>query len=168
VHPHDTPASDTALVPLRRRDGEIIAYVTIDAADATWANQYRWSMSAKGYARRRDPAGGRTTYPLLHREILGLIVGDPREGDHINRDKLDCRRGNLRILPKGGGAQNRSSFKRSSSRYRGVTWHRLSGKWAAQVKTAGRNVHLGLYADEEAAAAVAQEARSRLLPFSTD
>lgn len=49
-----------------------------------------------------------------------------------------------------------------TSRFRGVTRHR-DGRWVAQVQTGGLNRHLGLFADEETAAATAHEARRRLL-----
>jgi hypothetical protein len=33
-----------AEIPLRARDGSVKAWALIDAADAAWLNQWRWSM----------------------------------------------------------------------------------------------------------------------------
>ncbi|MGZ6617768.1 MAG: LAGLIDADG family homing endonuclease, partial [Solirubrobacteraceae bacterium] len=49
-----------------------------------------------------------------------------------------------------------------TSRFRGVTRHR-DGRWIAQVGTRGVRHYLGLFPDEETAAAAAQEGRRRLL-----
>jgi hypothetical protein len=51
-----------------------------------------------------------------------------------------------------------------SSSYRGVSWHKARGQWAATVG----NKHIGLYTSESEAAEAAREARSRLLPYTLD
>ena len=37
-------------------------------------------------------------------------------------------------------------------RYRGVSTHKQSGKWVAQIKSGGKQVYLGFYSDQEDAA----------------
>lgn len=37
-------------------------------------------------------------------------------------------------------------------RYRGVSTHKQSGKWVAQIKSGGKQVYLGFYTDQEDAA----------------
>ena len=37
-------------------------------------------------------------------------------------------------------------------RYRGVSTHKQSGKWVAQIKSGGKQVYLGFYADQVDAA----------------
>lgn len=165
MHPEDT----TARIPLRARDGSIRAYALVDAADAEWANQWRWSLG-KGYALRIGCAGGSRQTILLHRELLGLSPGDGLEGDHINRDRLDCRRANLRVVPKKGqpNHQNVSSHRGATSRHRGVSWDKRNGKWFVKVWAGGKHHYLGLFADEEEAAQVARDARLRLMPYAVD
>src|ERR671927_248030 len=52
-----------------------------------------WTLDREGYARRKVRLpDGRWSTSMMHRELLGLRIGDPRECDHINGDRLDNRR----------------------------------------------------------------------------
>lgn len=43
--------------------------------------------------------------------------------------------------------------KNPTSKYKGVSWNRLSGKWQATICLGGpKSTHIGLYADEKEAA----------------
>jgi hypothetical protein len=158
----------TALIELRGIDGSIRDYAIIDAADAEWASQWRWGLDGQGYAARNDGLRPHRRYAYLHRELLGLPrIGDGRQGDHIDRVRLNNRRSNLRILTSHTNPQNTTSRKHSSV-YRGVAWDPLRGKWTAQIQHQGKYTHLGRFATEEEAAEVARAARARILPFATD
>lgn len=54
-------------------------------------------------------------------------------------------------------------------RYRGVSTHKQSGKWVAQIKSGGKQVYLGFYSDQEDAARAYDQAiihmQVRLLAF---
>ena len=150
-------------IPIYRR-GAVVAYAAVDAEDALLTMRHRWHLSAAGYAIRHV---GRTVV-RLHRVLLGLQPGDPIEGDHINRIRLDNTRPNLRALTAAQQTQNVSSRRGSSSRFRGVAWSKSKRKWQVQVKLHGRGHHIGSFMSEEAAADAAAEARARLLPFSAE
>lgn len=158
----------TAFVPLRARDGDIKAYAAIDAADAEWVNQRRWGLSDQGYAYRGVCIDGKRTHLKLHREILGLTRGDGMDGDHIDRDRLNCRRGNLRIVPRGKNQQNLNSRVGATSTHRGVCWDATRGKWLAQVKVDGRQKHIGRFDSEAEAAAAVQSVRLAHMPYAVD
>ena len=166
MRPDDTAPEGAMLIPLRARDGSVRAYALIDVADAEWVNQWRWSLGADGYAYRSRREGRAKHTIRLHRAILGLTRGDGQEGDHIDRDRLNCRRTNLRKLPGKGNRQNVSSTIGSSSKYRGVYFDKDSRKWRAYVQVEGRQRYFGRFNDEEAAAEAARLARIRLLPYS--
>lgn len=161
MHDDLTLPDGSVRIPLRARDGSVRAYAIVDAADAEFANQWRWCLN-DGYAVCR------THSARLHRVLLGLTHGDGLEGDHINRDRLDNRRANLRVLTKAGNCQNKSSYTGAASPFRGVHWHKTSGKWLANVRANGKVHHLGLFATQEEAAEVAREGRRRLLPHAID
>lgn len=144
------------------RDGSVVGHTLIDDADARLAD-FTWRLGRTGYAVRwRD---GGTIY--LHREVLGLERGDGLEADHVNRDRLDNRRANLRATTRRENGQNLPS-QAGTSRHRGVCLDRASGKWTAQVKLDGRKRHLGYFSTEDQAAAAAAAFRREHMPHSVE
>lgn len=166
-HPVMYVGGDVAYVPLCTRDGQTIrAYAKIDAADGDTIGQSRWHLSG-GYARRTDRSGDAMKTVRMHRDILGLT--DEREGDHIDRDRLNNRRGNLRPATRPANMQNKTPYRGAVSAHRGVTFDpRWGGRWYAKIRVGGRTTFLGSFDDEHTAALAAQEARARLMPFATD
>lgn len=157
-------------LPLRNRLHEVVAVALVDDEDADLVGGRPWHCTASGYAERSE-LGSRTDRRRsvrLHRLILGLDHDDPLQADHINRNPLDNRRSNLRIVTFALNMQNRSSQRGSTSRYRGVCWASNMQKWYAQVRINGRQVNLGYYADEIEAANAAATFRAEHMPFSQD
>lgn len=140
------------------------AWVSIDAEDWLWAKEYRWYFS-DGYVRRKQ--NGRQ--PSLHREILGLEFGDPREGDHKDRKPLNNRRSNLRVCTHKQNAHNKGKQQGEwSSRHRGVSWRARERKWFAYARVDGVLISGGYHDDEEHAAEVAAALRAEHFTHATD
>ncbi|MNT54080.1 AP2 domain protein [compost metagenome] len=87
----------------------------------------------------------------MHRQIMGLSFGDPNMVDHVNGNKLDNRRGNLRLCIKSENMHNRRAQKNNTSGFKGVSFDRRSGKFRAQIVVNKRHVHIGYYVNAEAA-----------------
>ena len=68
--------------------------------------------------------------------------------DHINNIRMDNRIVNLRLATPAQNACNSKKSLHKTSRYKGVTWYKRKGKWQAQIRTQGKNIHLGYYTDE--------------------
>lgn len=102
MHPQDTTDPTVARVPLRSHTGTIRAYALIDAADLPLVESQPWHLDGAGYAATNIRVEGKWQTAKMHRVLLGLTRGDRLEADHINRDRLDNRRANLRVLPKAG------------------------------------------------------------------
>lgn len=163
-------------VPLFRGRGRntlCSQFVLISKEDAH-LTRYHWSLTPHGYVRRREAGTGKGI--TLHREVAGLPPGEFRNSgagpvvDHINGDKLDCRRENLRIITQGQNAQNRRSIN-GSSKYRGVSAvskgrGRHKRSYQAYGRKDGTMVHLGFFDSEDDAAAAARAWREENLPFS--
>lgn len=153
-------------IPLRNRHKEIVAEVIVDDADGDWVNQWVWSLNANGYAWRNsaaEPAEAKHVY--LHRALAGCIKGDGLYVDHINRDRLDNRRANLRVVTPAQAAQNKPALR---GRYRGVSWSADRKKWVAHGQLDGKVYHLGRFDREEDAARVVAEWRRQHMPFSEE
>ena len=74
------------------------------------------------------------------------------EVDHINRNKLDNRKSNLRIATRSENCANRGSFQESSSKYKGVHWSKKTGRWEVAIRKDGKQIYIGGFDDEIAAA----------------
>jgi hypothetical protein len=155
-------------IPLRRRDGTIRAWTTVDGADYAELSGFSWSMGSHGYVRRGFRDGGKHYDELLARRLMGLGRGDSRQVDHLDRDKLNNRRANLRIVEDtAANCQNREARPGASS-YRGVAWDKAKGKWYANGRLNWRRHFLGYFDDEQEAAAAAAEWRRVNMPYSED
>lgn len=163
----------TIPIPLHARDGTTRAYAVVDSIDAVEAGR-RWSLDSHGYAVRTVYLGyengkQRQRKIYLHRELMGLTVGDGREVDHVDGDKLNCRRSNLRVGTHTQNAQNVAA-RGGTSRHRGVSWQRRAsgGVWQVKARFAGRLRHIGYFDQEEDAAEAASEFRRRYMPRSNE
>lgn len=90
--------------PVYGKDG-IVGYTMIDAEDLPLVSRHSRLGLDQGYAIVYVPEFLRT-YQLA-RLLLGLRPGDGKIVDHINRNRLDNRRCNLRLATPSENARNR-------------------------------------------------------------
>ena len=133
--------------------GEIVGYTIIDPETYQWARHFRWHLGSNGYPRHASS--------YLHRIVAGCAPHDDRWADHINRDRLDNRKANLRLVRPEVSSQNVSG-RHATSPYRGVSRCKQTGRWAACVDHEGRRHWVGRFDSEIAAARAAQAERMRL------
>lgn len=87
---------------------------------------------------------------------LGRIIMEPPEGmqvDHINRNGLDNRRENLRIVTRQQNLLNRRNWNKSG--HKSVFPYKNGGQWRVDI-------YVGLYDTMEEAIQVARESREKL------
>lgn len=90
-------------------------------------------------------------------------VWPPKELDHINGIRDDNRIVNLRPVTKSQNQHNRKRWvKSTSSKFKGVSFHKLTGKWVAHIQAFNKREHIGLF-DTEEAAAKARNSRAEIL-----
>jgi hypothetical protein len=139
--------------------------VLIDEIDYFDLCQFNWRKIPKGYVIRsvnyRDGNGGWVRdCEYLHRRILKLTKGNRHiMVDHINGNKLDNRRCNLRICNNAENQWNSNVKVTNKSGYRGVIWSK--GAWQAGITVDRKYFYIGRYLTAEDAYAayceVAQE-----------
>ena len=145
------------------------AMVQVDLIDVPLVMNYPWRLSATGYAtitgRRLEHDKTKREHRALHRIIMGTPPTPGLWIDHINRNKLDNRRCNLRFCTSSENAMNRHSKK--YGKYRGVDFHFEVQMFAARIKVKGKAYNLGrFHTEEEAARAYDRAARQMLGEFA--
>jgi hypothetical protein len=138
------------LIPLTRG-----LYTIVDAIEYEGLMQNhwcaKWNSHVRGYyAARTGTVKGKRVEIQMHRQILGLEYGDPRDGDYKEvLNTLDNRRANLRIVTASQGSMNRRKFRNNTSGFKGVT--RDGNIYRARVVIDGVRIHLGTRKTAEAA-----------------
>ena len=86
-----------------------------------------------------------------------FLLDDPPTAavDHINRNKRDNRKANLRACTDSENCRNQGKRRGCSSRYRGVSWNKRKSAWQVVVRENGRLKWKGWYASEAEAARIA-------------
>lgn len=121
----------------------------VDAEDYDQLMKYNWHVSS-GYAKRSEVRNGKIVVIPMQRQIMGepenMLV------DHINHDKLDNRRCNLRVATRTQNLRNRAKWILKTSKYKGVDYYKRIKRWRARIEVNGKNVHIGSYRTQEEAA----------------
>ena len=104
---------------------------------------------------------------LAHRLAWLYVCGEfpDKEIDHINRNPSDNCICNLRTATRLENQQNHSVRKDNKSGIVGVSWHKASGKWRAQIRFFGRKIDLGIFPTAEEACAARAEAKAKYHTF---
>lgn len=126
-------------------------YAIVDEEDYEKVIKHDWSFDANGYAIS-------SSVGKMHRFILEVI--DPKLlGDHINMDKIDNRKCNLRVATSGQNNFNKKSIG-GRSKYKGVT--KCGAKWRARIALDRYRKHIGVFDTEEQAAMAYDELAAHL------
>lgn len=136
---------------LELKDG---SFAVVDKDLLPSLSKHVWARHKKqGYVYRYEYGGvGLTRRYLLHRVVDQ--TPDHLFTDHINGNPNDNRRCNLRSATKSQNAmnwQNAVRKKKTSSLYRGVSWHRFSELWKVAIHLDGKQICLGYFKTQEAA-----------------
>lgn len=132
-----------------RSDAKRRVKVMVSDEDYELVKQYNWQVSPENCVAGHT-VGGSKQRILMHR----FIMNAPRhlEVDHINGDRLDNRRSNLRLCTSSENKMNRGIRCDTKSGYKGVSWHKQRNKWTARIKAGNTYKHLGLFDDVKEAA----------------
>lgn len=144
----------SVVIPIFNRRGHVIDGSIVDAEDANWLSSIMWTKHTQGYAIK---SFGRYTRlrlkmatEIINRydlAVAGKVI------DHINRNPLDNRKRNLRLVTPSENSANRDIDHNNTSKYRGVTANRsFASPWSAQITKNFIHHHLGVFGTEIEAA----------------
>lgn len=139
----------TTLIPLGGKHGKGM-FLIIDSDDFPRVSKLRWHLSSTGYPRAniylgysKEKKRGMNKAIYIHNLILGKH--ESKDVDHINRNKLDNRKENLRFATRGQNMANAGMSAHNTSGIKGVSWHKQHQKWCAITRVNGKNKCLGLF-----------------------
>ena len=120
---------------LKNKEFKIVGIAIIDINDYELCKKYKWYLDSSGYAR----TSVNNHKVRLHRFLLK--PHDEEIVDHINRNRLDCRRSNMRIVTRKENSINRGIQSNNNSGITGVYF--TNGYWIARLKR--EEIHLLKY-----------------------
>jgi hypothetical protein len=116
---------------------------------------FGWCIS-NGYCVRSNTASRKTITIKLHRLIAALYFGidaiKDKEIDHINGNKIDNRKCNLRICSHSENCRNRAKYISNTSGFKGVTWFKRDSNWRVRITVNGDEKLVGYFDDKLEAA----------------
>lgn len=149
---------------ITKQDGSVYT-VMVDDEDYHFLEERNWHVHKTGYVISTCRASGKRRSIRLHREIMKASEG--LDVDHINRNPLDNRKENLRVVPHKKNIENANKRKDNTSGCTGVVWCRLRKKWQSQIVHNQKTLNLGRFANIEDAIA-ARKAKEVELNWHTN
>ena len=120
-----------------------------DKEDYDLVKDYCWDIdNSMGYVKTIDKINHAGKL-YLHRLIMRCTKGDGVIIDHINRNKIDCRKSNLRIVNNSQNAMNSCIRSDNTSGVKGVYWNKKRNKWSARITANKQDIFLGNYNELE-------------------
>jgi hypothetical protein len=127
------------------------AFALVDDDDYEYLSQYRWYLNTEGYAIREIWTGNKRRERVrMHREVMKTPKGV--EVDHVNGNRLDNRKINLRHCTRSQNNRNSAVRSDNNTGYKGVALHRHSGLYHATINVDGRQISLKYHKTPEGAA----------------
>ena len=121
----------------------------VDDEDYENLLKYKWRIN-KGYARTSIKIYGKWKSKTMHRIIMD--VSNKFQVDHIDNNRLNNQKNNLRIVTQQQNNMNRIKGKNCSSKYKGVSKAKDRNTWRAAIRFNKKYIHIGCFLNEKDAA----------------
>lgn len=131
-------------------------FALVDDEDYEKFSRFKWiacwnKYTRSFYAQRSSEykRGRKRDAVMMHRQILGLQLNDPRRCDHVNPSRtLDNRKKNLRVCTSSQNAMNRRMRSDNTTGFKGVSRGPKMRKrpgWVSYINAKGKRFHLGIF-----------------------
>jgi len=124
-----------------KRSERFCDYVQIDKTRENH-NYMRFRLNGKNVRNHRY------IYEMYH----GIKIPKGMQINHINEDKLDNRISNLEMVTNQQNKQATTMYRRNTSGFKGVCWHKRDKVWRSQICFNEKIIHLGNHQTKELAA----------------
>jgi hypothetical protein len=115
--------------------------VMVDDDDYEFLSQFSWQVDKHNSVNFHNKNGS----TLMHRIIMK--AKPHQEIDHIDGNRLNNQKSNLRFATSSQNKINRGSRCDCKSGYKGVSWHNQRNKWTARIMVNKKYLSLGLHDD---------------------
>lgn len=140
-----------------KRKGETIR-ILIDEDDLPLFHSRKWHVTTFNYVKSFvGQSNYKQKYIFLHREVMN--APPYLQVDHINLNRLDNRKQNLRLCTPGENARNHPPHKNSKVG-KGVS--RQKNRWIARIMVDGKSTYLGHFVCPVEAAVAYRDASKKL------
>lgn len=151
---------DIAYIPLSKGKRAMV-----DIKDYEVLNKFKWYCTYYGYAESRTyiKGSGRKNQKQIKRWMHRLILNAPKgmQVDHINHDRLDNRRSNLRICTPSQNRMNSSLKRENKTGVKGVYFLKRNKKWGVSLQVNKSKKHIGYFEEFEKAVEASLIARKK-------
>lgn len=146
---------DTVHVKLSNTNEEMLC----NLSDWESLKKYRWAKGSAGYAKTTQWENGKCSNYTFHSLVMGKM--DMLVVDHINRNRLDNRRVNLRFVTPQVNVLNSRITSNNTSGVKGVSRIASINRWRATIFVDKKEKNLGQFKTKEEAIAARREAEKK-------
>lgn len=119
--------------------------VLVDDSDYAYLMQWKWYVTVHGYAARmsnkKDQISGSRKTITMH----SVLLRDAKLIDHIDTNRLNNQKYNLRAYSHRENSQNRRVHKNNICGYKGVRYYKQTNKYQARISVNHKEISLGYY-----------------------
>lgn len=126
----------------------------VDDDNFEFLNKFHWQLNYNNYAyisKYSHMRNGKCIYKKIY--MHRLIINTPKgmDTDHINRNKFDNRKCNLRVVDRSDNNFNSFPSKKNTSGFKGVSWFKPAKRWRAYIKhkSSNKRIELGYFKIKE-------------------
>lgn len=155
-------AKDRGRIEMKKIELNHGKFALVDDEDYEFLNQWKWRFGKNGYASRTQYLGGGKKHQKQVGIYMHKLVNKTPQGfhtDHINHNKLDNRKCNLRTTTCSQNMMNQSLSKINKSGHKGVSWYKNA--WVSEIGANGVKIYLGRFSNIDDAVKARQEAELR-------
>lgn len=133
-----------------------------DLEDYDKIKDYCWRIDPKGYVVCRCVINDKETTAYMQKIIFNATFSyTEKQIDHINHNKSDNRKCNLRICEPSQNCMNKGVRKDNTTGVTGVYWYKPRNQWVVKICAKKHDIHVGYFDNFDDAVAARKAAEEK-------